>query len=192
MNRVDYNRLFNGIERDGKSLFLHVCCAPCSCGVLPRLDGFDTKAYFYNPNIDTAEEYALRAEQFAKLGVEPMIEEYDHGEFLQRVKGLEHEKEGGARCRVCIAMRLEKTAAKAKELGYDYFCSTLSVSPHKDADFINRTGFAFAEKYDIKFLPNDFKKQNGFLLSTRVSKELGVYRQSYCGCEFSGVTDGRA
>ncbi len=164
---------------------MHVCCAPCSCGVLPRLEGYEILPYFYNPNIDTRREYDLRAAQFAKLGVQPMIEIYRHGEFTAAVEGLENEPEGGARCRVCIAQRLERAAQKAKEVGADLFCSTLSVSPHKDADFINRTGQALAQKYGVPFLPNDFKKENGFLLSARVSKEKDIYRQDYCGCEFA-------
>lgn len=186
MNKIDYNKLMKEYERGGK-LLLHVCCAPCSSGVLPRLNGFDIVPYYYNPNIDTLEEYDLRAEQFLKLGIKPIAESYDHEEFLRVIKGLENEPEGGARCRACIAMRLERTAAKAAEIGADLFCSTLSVSPHKDAEFINQTGARLSEKYGVKFLPNDFKKENGFLLSTQRSKDLGLYRQSYCGCEFGRV-----
>lgn len=182
---ADYNKLFHEVDGRGKKLFLHVCCAPCSSGVLPRLVGFEVTHYFYNPNIDTAAEYQLRAAQFAKLGVSPIVAEYDHGEFLSAVKGLESQPEGGERCKACIALRLERTAAEAAKAGADYFCSTLSVSPHKNARFINETGEKLASKHGVKFLPNDFKKENGFLLSTRVSKELEIYRQAYCGCEFA-------
>lgn len=181
---VDYNKLFGDAEKRGL-LVLHVCCAPCSCGVLPRLDGFELLPFFYNPNIDTVEEYDKRAAQFRKLGVDPIVAEYDHDEFLSEVEGLESCPEGGERCRKCIALRLRKTAEFAKEKGADLFCSTLSVSPHKDAKFINEVGQKLAEEYGVKFLPNDFKKENGFLKSTRVSKELGIYRQDYCGCEFA-------
>ena len=185
MPAVDYNKQMNEIERHGQKLLLHVCCAPCSCGVLPRLSGFTVLPYFYNPNIDTAKEYDLRAAQFALLGVSPTVEAYRHEEFLQAVRGLESAPEGGERCRICIAMRLERTAQKAKEVGADLFCSTLSVSPHKNAAYINKVGQILAAKYGVPFLPNDFKKENGFLLSTQKSKEYKIYRQNYCGCEFA-------
>ena len=181
---ANYNKLFSEYPRGGK-LLLHVCCAPCSAGVVHRLRGFDAIPYYYNPNMDTAEEYELRYAQFCKLGLKPVKEIYSHAEFLRVADKLENEPEGGARCRACIALRLERTAQKAKELGADLFCSTLSVSPHKDAEFINQTGFALEKKYGVKYLPNDFKKENGFAVSTRLSKELGLYRQNYCGCEFA-------
>ncbi len=184
-NLSDYNKLMKEFPRGGK-LLLHVCCAPCSAGVFPRLNGFEILPYYYNPNIDTEQEYVLRAEQFGKLGIEPIIEKYEHGEFLQIARGLENEPEGGSRCKACIALRLERAAQKAVELKADLFCSTLSVSPHKDARFINETGEALAEKYGVPFLPNDFKKENGFLLSVQRSRELALYRQAYCGCEYGG------
>lgn len=185
LNRADYNKQMKEIDGRGKKILLHVCCAPCSAGVLPRLEGFVLSPYFYNPNIDTREEYELRAAQFEKLGIVPAVEAYNHAEFLFAVKDKENEPEGGSRCKICIAMRLEKAAQRAKETGADFFCSTLSVSPHKDAQFINATGQKLAEKYGVAFLPNDFKKENGFLLSTERSKEMGLYRQNYCGCEFA-------
>lgn len=185
MHNEDYNKQMREIAGQGKKLLLHVCCAPCACGVLPRLGDFTVLPFFYNPNIDTKEEYDLRAAQFCKLGVAPEVCAYDPAEFMRVAQGLENEPEGGARCRACIALRLERTAMRAKEIGADYFCSTLSVSPHKDARFINETGQALAAKYGVPFLPNDFKKENGFLLSTQVSKEKDVYRQSYCGCAFA-------
>lgn len=187
---MNYNELFNEYPHKG-TLLLHVCCAPCSCGVLPRLDGFKVIPYFYNPNIDTLDEYELRAEQFSKLGVEPIIEKYDHGEFLREIAGLESEPEGGERCKLCIAMRLRQTAVMAAKMKTDCFCSTLSVSPHKNAEYINEVGEALQKQYGVKFLPNDFKKQNGFLNSTKISKELGIYRQNYCGCEFARGLYGR-
>ena len=183
-NKTDYNKLMKDIPARGK-LLLHVCCAPCSSSVLPRLEGFSVRPYFYNPNIDTLNEYDKRAAQFDKLGATPIVEKYDHGEFLSAVCGLENEPEGGSRCRACIAMRLEKAAAKAREEGADWFCSTLSVSPHKDAEYINCVGNELEKKYGVKFLPNDFKKENGFLESVRLSKKADLYRQNYCGCEFS-------
>ena len=183
MNKTDYNKLFKEYRRGG-TLLLHVCCAPCSAGLMPRLNGFNVVPYCYNPNIDTLTEYNLRASQYAKLGMTPIIEKYDHGEFLNAVKGLESEPEGGERCKVCIQMRLEKAAEKAAEIHADLFCSTLSVSPLKNAEFINAAGARLGEKYGVPFLPNDFKKDNGFLLSTQNSKSAGLYRQTYCGCEF--------
>lgn len=185
VEKIDYNKQMQNVARQGQTLLLHICCAPCSAGVLPRLNGFRVVPYFYNPNIDSREEYELRAAQFGKLGIEPHICAYDPDEFLRAVRGLEEEKEGGARCKACIALRLEKTAQYAKQIGADLFCSTLSVSPHKDAAYINETGARLAQTYGVPFLPNDFKKENGFLLSTRVSKEKNLYRQSYCGCIFS-------
>ena len=164
---------------------MHACCAPCSSSVLPRLEGFTVIQYFYNPNIDTLEEYNRRAEQFRKLGVTPVVEKYDHDEFLEKVRGLENLPEGGERCRKCIAMRLRRAAIKAQSCGAEWFCSTLSVSPHKDAEFINETGAALEREFGVKFLPNDFKKENGFLESVRLSKKAELYRQNYCGCEFS-------
>lgn len=183
MIKPDYNKLMKEFPRGGK-LLLHVCCAPCASGVIGRLGGFTVIPYFYNPNIDTEEEYILRFKQFEKLGLNPIAEKYEHNKFLQTARGLEGEPEGGARCRACILLRLERAAQKAKDTGADAFCSTLSVSPHKDAEFINEAGLNLEKKYGIKFLPNDFKKENGFLLSTLKSKELGIYRQNYCGCEF--------
>lgn len=177
----EYDRLFEAIPHKGK-LALHVCCAPCACGVLPRLDGFEILPYYYNPNIDTREEYALRAAQFPALGISPVVAPYDHDLFLRLTRGRERDPEGGERCRICIAHRLEETAKFAAAHRADWFCSTLSVSPHKDARFINETGERLAAVYGVAFLPNDFKKQDGFLLSTRRSKALGLYRQSYCGC----------
>ncbi len=184
MNMPDCNRLMKEFPRGGK-LLLHVCCAPCASGVLDRLDGFAVVPYFYNPNIDTSNEYFLRAAQFEKLGVKPVVERYDHGEFCEKVKGLEDMPEGGERCRRCIELRLRRTAQKAAEIGADVFCSTLSVSPHKDAVFINEAGKRLEAEYGVKFLPNDFKKENGFLLSVQRSKAAGMYRQDYCGCEFA-------
>lgn len=184
MNRVDYNKAMKEIAAEGR-LLLHVCCAPCSSSVLRRLVGYEIIPYYYNPNIDTEEEFLLRAAQFEKLDVTPEIVPYAHDEFLRAVRGHENDAEGGERCRACIALRLERTAQRAAQEGIGMFCSTLSVSPHKDADFINRTGETLAKKYGVKFLPNDFKKENGFLQSVQLSKEAGLYRQAYCGCEFA-------
>ena len=186
MNKTDYNKCMKekAAAHAGAKLLLHVCCAPCSSSVLPRLSSFAVTPFYCNPNIDTKEEFDKRYAQFAKLGVRPVCVPYDHEAFLACVRGLENEHEGGARCRKCIFMRLEETAKYAAAHGYDCFCSSLSVSPHKDAAFINEAGEALAKQYGVAFLPNDFKKENGYLESVRRSKEADLYRQNYCGCEF--------
>ena len=167
-------------------LLLHSCCAPCSSAVIQKLkEFFDITFYYYNPNIYPKEEFLLREREFKKLGVNVVVEEYEHNEFLDLVKGRENEKEGGARCQICIAQRLNKTFEYACLNNYDLVTTTLSISPHKDAEFINLLGERLEEKYGIKYLHADFKKQNGYLRSVQICKELGIYRQDYCGCEFS-------
>lgn len=169
-------------------LLLHSCCGPCSSAVIERLaEHFTLTVYYYNPNIYPDTEYRRRADEQARLlehlGV-PMIEaEYDPAEF--DAIGMGDEPEGGARCKACYALRLEKTAQYAKAHGFAWFCSTLSVSPHKNAAWLNELGQAFAQKYGLLWLPNDFKKKNGFLRSLQLSEEYGLYRQSWCGCRWS-------
>ena len=172
------------------TLLLHSCCAPCSTSVIERLkDYFDLTVFYYNPNIFPDEEYILRLSEqkrFLKEKNIPLIEgEYEKEDFYSRIKGLENEKEGGRRCDECIALRIEKTSCLAKEKGYDYFCTTLSVSPLKNAKVINEEGVKNEKRFGVKFLPSDFKKKDGYLNSIKISKEFGLYRQHYCGCEFS-------
>ena len=167
-------------------LLLHCCCAPCSSAVIERIKQyFNITFYYYNPNIYPEQEFELRKTEFKKLGIDVFSEEYNHQEFLNVVKGLENEEEGGGRCRVCIAQRLNKTFDYAKANGYDVVTTTLSISPHKDAEFINTLGEQLEKKFNVKFLHADFKKQNGYLRSIELCKELGIYRQDYCGCEFT-------
>lgn len=167
-------------------LLLHCCCAPCSSAVIERLkDFFDLTFYFYNPNIYPQSEFELRKEEFKKLGVVVVDEGYNHQEYLNAVVGTENEPEGGQRCHICIAQRMDKAFEYAKQNGFDVVTTTLSISPHKDAEFINQTGEALMQKYNIKFLHSDFKKENGYLRSIEICKQLGIYRQEYCGCEFS-------
>lgn len=169
-------------------LLLHSCCGPCSSAVIERLSGaFDLTVYYYNPNIYPESEYRRRADEQARLlealGV-PMVEaEYDPAAF--EAIGMGDQPEGGARCKACYALRLEQSARYAKEQGFDWFCSTLSVSPHKNAVWLNELGQALAAQYGLSWLPNDFKKKNGFLRSLQLSEEYGLYRQSWCGCRYS-------
>lgn len=192
---VNYNNqmenLIKQLPCDSKpKLLLHSCCAPCSSACLERLtEHFEVTVYYYNPNIDTASEYFARAEEqvrlCASLNIPVIKEEYCADQFLTAVSGHEGDLEGGLRCGICFALRLEKTANKAKETGYEYFATTLTVSPLKDAERLNKIGQAIGEKFGIKWLPSDFKKKGGYLRSIELSKQHNLYRQNYCGCVFS-------
>ena len=183
------------IEKTGikPKLLLHSCCAPCSSAILEFLQNyFDITVYFYNPNITFEEEYYKRLneqrEYHEKRGYSIRVIEgnYDPKEdFFKQVKGLEDRREGGERCFKCYTLRMEATAQKAKELGFDYFSTVLSISPLKNAQWINEIGEELSKKYDIKFLNGDFKKKNRYLRSTEISREYELYRQDYCGCVFS-------
>ena len=200
MNRVNYQKELekvlqkNSAENRVPSLLLHACCAPCSSYCLEYLNRyFQITVFFYNPNIDDAAEYAHRKAELLRLIRKMPLERevsvleapYDSSVFLQIAKGLEQEKEGGARCKRCFALRLEETAKTAAAGGFDYFTTTLTISPLKNAALLNEIGQAAAEKYQVSFLPSDFKKNNGYLRSIALSKEYGLYRQNYCGCSFS-------
>ena len=183
------------IEKTGikPKLLLHSCCAPCSSAILEFLQNyFDITVYFYNPNITFEEEYYKRLneqrEYHEKRGYSIRVIEgnYDPKEdFFKQVKGLEDRREGGERCFKCYTLRMEATVQKAKELGFDYFSTVLSISPLKNAQWINEIGEKLSEKYGIKFLNGDFKKKNRYLRSTEISREYELYRQDYCGCVFS-------
>ena len=187
--KIDYNKLMHeeiSSFGDKPKLLLHCCCAPCSSAVIEKLiNHFEITYFYYNPNIYPESEYLKRKDEFKKLGVNVVDLKYNHDEFLQVVKGYEDELEGGARCRVCIAARLDKTFEYAVINGYEMVTTTLSISPHKDAEFINKLGESLQEKYGIKYLHADFKKENGYLSSIKICKEKEIYRQDYCGCEFS-------
>lgn len=196
MQKVDFNRQMENMlseitkRGDKPKLLLHSCCAPCSSAVIERLkDFFRLTVYFYNPNLDGVEEFNLRLNEQKRLceifGVDLWEEKYDGQEFLSLVKGLEKHKEGGARCVKCFEKRLNKTAETAKINGYDYFATTLTVSPLKNAKSLNEIGFTIANQMGVKYLPSDFKKKNGYKRSIELSKEYGLYRQNYCGCTFS-------
>lgn len=173
-----------------KKLLLHSCCGPCSTQVIDLLrKDYDITIFYYNPNIDTLEEYNHRLSEQKRFCQEvgvPVIEEgHKPEEFLSRVCGLEGEPEGGARCSVCFRIRLERTAQKARELGFDLFGTTLTVSPHKNAEIINAIGRAIDEKSGQKFLEGNYKKQDGYKKSIEFSKKYNLYRQNYCGCKFA-------
>lgn len=176
------------------SLVLHVCCAPCSSYVVKYLAGyFDMLLYYYNPNIYPASEYEIRLGEFHKLESEIISKEplklhsadYRPEEYYRAIVGREEDKEGGRRCEICYELRMRECARLAKERGYDYFGTTLTVSPHKSAPKINALGSRLAEEYGLQFLYSDFKKLGGYQESIALSKELELYRQDYCGCEFS-------
>ncbi|MBE6616416.1 MAG: epoxyqueuosine reductase QueH [Ruminococcaceae bacterium] len=174
------------------TLLLHACCAPCSSYVLEYLsEYFDITLYYHNPNIYPQEEFLFRLNELkrfsAEAGYNIPIEfpEYDSREFFDAVKGMEDLSEGGERCRVCYELRLRKTALAAKGGGYDYFTTTLSISPHKNAQWLNEIGAALEKEFGVKYLHSDFKKKNGYKRSIELSGEYGLYRQDYCGCVYS-------
>ena len=178
-------------------LLLHSCCGPCSTAVLRFLEPyFDITVLYYNPNIEPIEEYLKRKseqirfiDEFKHNTIKFMDCDYDNETFKNKVKGLEHEKEGGARCPVCYRLRLEYTAQKAQELGYDYFGTTLTVSPYKHSATINAIGGELESIYGIKYLYSDFKKNDGYKKSIEMSKEYNLYRQDYCGCTYGRVNN---
>jgi predicted adenine nucleotide alpha hydrolase (AANH) superfamily ATPase len=171
-------------------LLLHVCCAPDATHVIQVLrKSYIVDAFFYNPNIFPKQEYEKRLTWMRRLSEKWNIVlyegNYDQENWLLLTEKYKHEPEGGKRCDVCFAVRLEKTAQLAKEKHYDIFCTTLSISPHKNAKSINDIGKEIGAKYGIGFLEANFKKGNGFKKSVELSKELGLYRQDYCGCVYS-------
>ena len=171
-------------------LLLHSCCAPCSSAVIQKLkEFFDITVYYYNPNVSPVEEYEKRkAEQKRLLSLWhiPLMEcDYEGDIYENAVRGLEKEPERGKRCNVCFALRLQKTASAAKKGGYDYFCTTLTVSPHKNADWLNELGEKAGGRYGVNYLPTDFKKKGGYHRSIELSNEYKLYRQDFCGCKFS-------
>ena len=192
MNARNFDKLMcEQIENagSGKRLLLHCCCAPCSSACLERLYGkFEICALFYNPNIEDAEYLKRKAELIRFLqetGYATVLDcDHDTSLFYGAVKGLEKEKEGGARCRECFTLRLKKTAKIAEAQGFDYFSTTLTLSPLKNAELINGIGESLQTE-KVKWLYCDFKKRGGYLRSLELSKEHNLYRQNFCGCVFS-------
>ncbi len=183
---------------DKPKLLLHSCCGPCSSAVLERIECyFAIDVFYYNPNIDSADEFYRRSDEQIKLvedlGLDDKIDvkviKYNHQEFLSYIKGFEKYEEGGARCFRCYRQRLEAAAKYAAENNYDYFTTTLSISPHKDSQILNRLGKFLSKKYKVNYLFSDFKKKNGFKRSVELTDKFNMYRQDYCGCEFSRGED---
>ena len=178
-------------------ILLHSCCAPCSTAVIERLEkDFEITIFYYNPNIYPEEEYLKRKNEEIKYlkiwneshsdsFVEMIDCDYDNITFEQAIKGLENEREGGARCAVCFAVRLKRTAEVAKEKQFEMFGTTLSVSPHKNSELINNIGLGIEKELKIKYLVSNFKKQDGYKRSVELSKENNLYRQNYCGCKYA-------
>ncbi len=175
-------------------LLLHCCCAVCSSYVLEYLSRyFKITALFYNPNIWPREEYLRRKDALVRLiaaagysGSVGLVDlDYDHGEFLRAARGLEAQPEGGARCTQCFSLRLGRAAQEAARRGIGLVCTTLTISPHKNAQLINETGAAMASQAGVEWLPGDFKKKDGFRRAGELTAQYGLYRQNYCGCEFA-------
>lgn len=178
--------------KDKPSLLLHCCCGPCATAVIERLiNYFNVTLFYYNPNTRPFSEYIKRLDtlkEFIEKSKQnlPLIEgSYDDKLYDDAVAGCKDVFEGGVRCQACISLRLNKTAEKAAECGFDYFASTLSVSPLKNVEYINLAGLNAEKVFNVKYLINDFKKDNGSKRSVELSKQYGLYRQDYCGCEMS-------
>ena len=192
----ELEKIINKIDtlEEVPTLLLHSCCAPCSSYVLEYLaNHFKITIFYYNPNISPKEEFDKRIDEQKRLinelpvknKVEFMEGIYDNQKYEKVVQGLEHEKEGGARCHICYRLRLEETAKLAKEKGFDYFTTTLSISPYKNAKVLNEIGEELAKNYNVNYLYADFKKKNGYKRSIELSRIYNLYRQDYCGCKYS-------
>ncbi len=181
-------------SKEGSSLLLHACCAPCSSAVLERLAShFKISILYYNPNITEEKEYQKRLDELKnfiskltfKYPINIIDSRYEPKEFFQIAKGLEKEKERGKRCYKCYELRLEETAKVAKEKNFDFFATTLTLSPYKMTSWLNEIGENLSEKYQANYLYSDFKKKNGYKRSIELSKVYNLYRQDYCGCIYS-------
>lgn len=183
------------IGKEKPKILLHSCCAPCSTtAIFSLVNDYDIQIYYYNPNIEPEEEYVKRkneeirfVDKLKKQGYDIgfVDVDYDNEAFEKMAVGLENEREGGKRCEKCFLLRLEKVAQAAKEGGFDLFATTLTVSPHKNAELINSIGKQLEQKYNITYLETNFKKKDGYKKSIEYSKQFGLYRQDYCGCRFS-------
>ena len=180
--------------KEGSPLLLHACCAPCSSAVLERIGNiFEITIFYYNPNITEKEEYQKRIEEIKKLisylhpkyPIKLIEGNHEPDKYLSTIKGLEEEPERGKRCYKCYELRLEETAKIAEKLNIPYFCTTLTLSPHKNSNWINEIGMNLNEKYQPTYIYSDFKKKDGYKRSIELSKEFNLYRQDYCGCIYS-------
>lgn len=190
---VEMNKIINELNYKPK-LLLHSCCAPCSTTCIERLKYyFDITIIYYNPNIEPLEEYNKRKEEQIRIiemyGLEYLDCDYDNDKFNEMANGLEEVPERGIRCHKCYRLRLEYVANKAKKYGFDYFCTTLTVSPYKLSKVINEIGYNLQSIYSVKYLPSDFKKNNGYKKSIELSNKYNLYRQNYCGCKYSRKSD---
>ena len=195
--QIEMEKIIHKLQGEKKSLLLHSCCAPCSSAVLEKLQKiFAITVFFYNPNISEVKEYTIRVEEQKRLiqalnekypehPIQMIEGKYNVEEFYVMAKGLEQCPEGGERCFGCFRLRLEETAKVAKEGKYDFFTTTLTISPLKNAAKLNEIGEEMAEKYEITWLPSDFKKKEGYKRSIELSKEYDLYRQNFCGCAYS-------
>ncbi|MEE0914133.1 MAG: epoxyqueuosine reductase QueH [Ruminococcus sp.] len=200
MNKINYQKELekvinrNQAENRVPKLLLHACCAPCSSYCLEYLSQyFEITVLYFNPNISDKEEYEYRLNEEKRLislmnfknPVNMIDGEYEPKDFFNAVKGLEREPEGGKRCEKCFRLRLEETAKKAKELGFDYFTTTLTISPLKNAQLLNQIGEEYAKQYGVNWLYSDFKKKEGYKRSIVLSQQYDLYRQNFCGCVYS-------
>ena len=193
--KINYNQIMEETITNLKGkpkLLLHACCGVCSSSVLERLyPFFDITVLYYNPNIYPEEEYLKRFNTLKEITLKMKIKVklleigYESKEFKNISKGLENEKEGGKRCTKCFLLRLEKTAKLAKKHNFDYFTTTLSVSPYKDSQKLNKIGKILSEKYNVEYIYSDFKKKEGYKRSNELAKKYNLYRQHYCGCKYS-------
>lgn len=195
--KINYDIELEKIIKENKGrkpkLLLHSCCGPCSSACIERLKPyFDITIYYYNPNIEPKEEYEKRKEEQKRLlkeigNIDFLDCDWEHEEFENIAKGLENLPEGGFRCHKCYNLRLEKTAIEALKKGFEYFGTTLTVSPYKNSQVINSIGSEISKTYNIKYLFSDFKKKNGYKRSIELSREYNLYRQDYCGCIYSKI-----
>lgn len=202
MNKINYNIEFNktvnSLNGEKKTLLLHACCAPCASACLLRvMEAFEVTVFYYNPNITSTDEYNMRVDELHRLcdifnekygaGIKTLDGRYDTAEFYSIAKGYEDIPEKGIRCHRCYDMRIKETARVANEINADFFATTLTLSPMKDEQVLNRIGFENAALHEngALWLPSDFKKEGGYAKSIELSKEYGLYRQNFCGCEYS-------
>ena len=188
--QLETDKCIEALSGQKPRLLLQSCCGPCSSYVLEYLTQFfDVTVLYYNPNIQPEAEYEKRLyyqrEVLKHIPAKLMECDYDGAAFEAIARGYENAPEGGERCTRCFLLRLEETAKRAAAGGFDYYCTTLTVSPHKDAERINRIGAEMGEKYGVAWLPSDFKKRDGYLRSIQLAKEFDLYRQDWCGCRYS-------